>query len=114
MKIAVSAAFALGIVWTTSAWGDCMERSVRDAKGADRAFVILVPTDDVPAFEKKGFTSRSCDLTPKQMTVARDNVCRMASLGNDAMQQNFRSVFGEEPKKMCAAAHKVLDSTAAK
>jgi len=108
MKLLLCAPLICLGLHASEARADCMVRNVTDSSGATHPFLILVPSDQVASFTKKGYLTQACALTPERIAAARSNVCRMAGAGGDFAQRRFEEIFGERPKKMCAAADRVI------
>lgn len=91
----------------------CMVRPLPDMPqvaqtSRGQAFRILVVEAVVPALEAKGYTQVECktaDLVlADKRNGYRDQICRLAANGNEAVQNQNERALGERPAVLCAAA----------
>lgn len=91
----------------------CMVRPVKPAGQTDAAqesknFAIVALPKAATAFEAKGFVRANCSEAgfskPDDFRAYRDQVCEMATLGNEAVQRQIEQSIGEQPSVLCANA----------
>ena len=91
----------------------CMSGPWRDARQTmapkkGKRFKIVVAQRDSAGFVKRGFSKKDCaaaDLVSVARRNAwRDEICTMASFGNEAVQQQLARALGARPAELCASA----------
>lgn len=74
-------------------------------------FRVVTVERGVQALEQKGFQRVDCeaaDLARVEKRGAwRDEICELASTGNEAVQIQLARAYGEKPAVLCAAAEQV-------
>lgn len=94
----------------------CMTRPFRDfaqvrAERRGQPFHIVTVERAVPGLEAKGFARVDCaaaDLARSERRSGwRDEICKLASEGNEAVQNQLERVYGEKPAVLCAMAETV-------
>lgn len=98
--LAVSTLWLMG--WCAPASAECLARTYKDADGLDRPLVIAVPPGEASEYGRLGFQPASCASI--DLVAYRDEVCRLPTLGNSAVQNRLEEVLGAAPLKMCASA----------
>jgi hypothetical protein len=89
---------------------DGQESAARDGKG--KLFYILAHPRSLLGLKAKGFAEMDCAAaslaTEKQREEYKERVCELAASGNDAVQKQLETVFGETPAVLCANAEKIV------
>ncbi len=94
----------------------CMARAMKDVpqvRSEKRGQQIRVVTIERSAktMEAKGFKRVECsaaDLARSDRRGAwRDEICELASTGNEAVQNQLEKAYGERPAVLCASAEQV-------
>lgn len=94
----------------------CMARPFRDvpqvrAERRGQPFHIVTVERAVPGLEAKGFARVDCtaaDLARGERRSGwRDEICKLASEGNEAVQNQLERAYGEKPAVLCAMAEAV-------
>jgi hypothetical protein len=97
--------------------GICLARPIdgRDGSASDangKLFFILAHPRTLPGLKAKGFSEADCDAaalaTDKQRDEYKERVCELAASGNDAVQRQLETVFGEAPAVLCANAEMIV------
>lgn len=77
-----------------------------------RPFRIITLERAAPGLEAKGFTRVDCttaDLVQVDKRRGwRNEICEIAAVGNEAVQNQFERAYGERPAVLCAAAQLVV------
>lgn len=103
MLLAVMAA-----AWCVPASAACFARPttdpavLREAKGAQRPFRIVVPDGDAAEFEAKGYHPIACEKI--DAAVYRDAMCTAVKMGDSAVRRRLADVYGVRPERLCSAA----------
>jgi len=94
----------------------CMTRPMSNVaqvrhENRGQPFRILTIEGAAKALESKGFTRVDCrtaDLVQADKRGGwRDEICELASTGNEAVQNQLTRAYGERPAVLCAAAEQV-------
>lgn len=97
--------------------GVCLVRPIdgRDGSAIEatgKLFFILAHPRSLPGLKAKGFSETDCDAaalaTDKQRDEYKERVCELAASGNDAVQSQLETVFGEAPAVLCANAEMIV------
>lgn len=83
----------------------CLERAVEGGS----PLVILVPATDAKGMRAKGFTNRPCRgvmASRAQREEWRDQICELAALPLEYMQEQYEAAFGERPQVLCGMAER--------
>jgi hypothetical protein len=99
----------------TAAHAACMVRPLSDVaqvpkEKVGQPFYILVSDADAKEFADQGFAPSDCPrelADPAGQERFRDEVCKMASFGNSAVQWQFTAALGTRPGAICRAASAV-------
>lgn len=81
----------------------CMVKTFEN--GAE--FPIVLPASNVDAMEAKGFEVAPCGKSFRgrpSIENWRDEICRIASLQSEGMQDQYEEKWGERPAVLCAMA----------
>lgn len=111
------------VVCLRGAWRD-VPQVAQDKRG--QSYMIYALAGNAPALLESGFTVTPCpDAAGRSTAVGtltaargdssssegpaawRDEICEMASFGNDAIQLQFAKALGESPAVLCAHAEMV-------
>lgn len=88
--------------WSVPASADCLVRTFKDASGLDRPMTVVVPAGEVKDYAGRGFQVTSCGAV--DLVAYRNEVCKLATVGNSAVQKRLEAVLGVSPARMCASA----------
>jgi hypothetical protein len=100
--LAPSAAPAQTATYTPPAGVQCLSRAFVDATGTSRPLSIYVPAGETTTYAAKGFVAGAC--TGMSLTAYRNESCRIAHMGNDAVQKRLTHLLGARPKDLCDSA----------
>ncbi len=92
----------------------CMTRNQAlnptDANSSEVKAIVAV-RQSVPDLEARGFKATDCERagleTPADFAKYRDEVCNLASYGNEAVQAQIAETIGEYPSVLCGNAEKI-------
>jgi hypothetical protein len=101
-RFLLAAAVCSVMAWCAPASADCLVRTFKDADGVDRPLKIVVPNADAKDYGPRGFQSAACGVM--DLAAYRDQICKLKTLGNIAVQKRLEEVLGASPAKMCASA----------
>lgn len=82
----------------------CLVRSIKDAEGRDRDFPVVVTDAVSGVITGKGYAVRPCVSLGMRGARYREEICKMAAFGNEAVQNRFEQIIGVQPKELCSAA----------
>lgn len=82
----------------------CLQRTVTDARGNKKPFLITVGPSLVTDLLTGGFTLAPCTGFKISAAQYREEVCASAASGNSAVQARREEVFGVAPKLLCDQA----------
>lgn len=89
----------------------CMSRTPEapaQTVDAPQPIHVLATAADAEALQKKGFTTTDCAAVDLASTTSRsdwrDQICTLASQGNQAVQNQLEAMLGERPAVLCAMA----------
>lgn len=82
----------------------CTARSFQTSKGSTGKFYAITTDADAGILASAGFVAAPCDSSPAAIAKYQASVCKMASFGNEAVQDRFTQVLGVAPAKLCASA----------
>jgi len=82
----------------------CLQRTVTDARGNKKPFLIAVGPSLVTDLLTGGFTLAPCTGFKISAAQYREEVCASAASGNSAVQARREEVFGVAPKLLCDQA----------
>ncbi|MDN3644632.1 hypothetical protein QWY75_00270 [Pontixanthobacter aestiaquae] len=91
----------------------CMARPLSDAPQVKREkrgqpFRILTVERSAKSLEAKGFRRVDCGTADfaraDKKNAWRDEICELASTGNEAVQNQLEKAYGERPAVLCASA----------
>ena len=94
----------------------CMARALRDvpqvrAEQRGQPFQVVTVERAVQTLEARGFVRVDCataDLARADRRASwRDEICKLASTGNEAAQRQLARAYGEKPAVLCAMAEQV-------
>lgn len=97
--------------------GVCLARQLDGRDGAatataGRLFYVLAHPRSLSGLRARGFSEADCSTaalaTDKQREEYKERVCALAASGNDAVQKQLETVFGEAPAVLCANAEMVV------
>lgn len=97
--------------------GVCLARPIdgRDGSAIEatgKLFFIIAHPHSLPGLKAKGFAETNCDAaalaTDRQRDEYKQRVCELAASGNDAVQRQLGTVFGEAPAVLCANAEMIV------
>lgn len=83
----------------------CMEQSRSDP--GEKMTRIIVPAPSLEVMLAKGFVEIDCDrggFPFAQQIKFRDEICEIAAVQPESMQQQLESILGERPALLCAMA----------
>lgn len=103
------AAFGLALS-AVPASAACLSRDIVAENGKSETITVLVADDEAARLEAKGFAVSGCPVDSLSQTHYRDEICRVASEGNSAVQLRLADVLGESPEWLCASAKRLLPS----
>ena len=77
----------------------CLTRSFADANGNAQPLTIFVPSAEAGTYSAKGFVAGACGSM--SVTAYRAESCRVARLGNEAVQARLTQILGARPQDLC-------------
>ena len=83
----------------------CLTRTVTDAEGGTHPFPIVVRQGALGQSTVARFTPIACLATGLEAVRYRTEVCRLAGLGNSAVQARLEYILGAPPKALCTEAN---------
>jgi len=92
-----------------TATAQCVVRTFKDADHVDRPEKLVIPSAEANDYAALGFTPTACGTI--DVATYRDQMCNLATFGNDAVQNRLAQVLGARPDKMCASAKLVAASS---
>lgn len=104
MLIAISSVF----FFAGTASAGCLSREVKDADGSVKVMQVLTDDSETADLQSKGFKASTCSSDPVARRQYRDEMCRLAAFGNEAVQIQLARSIGEFPAKLCASAKQVV------
>lgn len=92
----------------------CMTRTQTGDTTVAEVRAIVAVRQSVPELEARGFKVTECKAVgfenPADFAKYRDEVCNLASYGNEAVQAQIAQAIGEYPSVLCGNAEKISGS----
>jgi hypothetical protein len=102
----IQPAIAQSMTFTPPTGVQCLSRPFTDASGASQTLTIYVLAAETQTYGANGFASDVCrGMSP---TAYRSETCRIAQLGNDAVQNRLTQVLGARPIDLCNSAQRAV------